>query len=240
MRVTLKGFSGFPEGKSRMTPVPGQFFSELLPAIDHLAELKVTLYSFWHLHQKEGQFRYLTGREFADDQLFMRGLGATAEEARAALADALERAVQRGTLLQVKVESSEGEEAFYFMNTPKGRAEVEAMTRGEWRPSGDPQAPIDLSVERPNVFTLYEQNIGPLTPMVAEELREAEENYPARWIEDALRIAVENNVRKLRYVMAILEDWRVRGRDDREDRRDTEKARRRYVEGEFADYIHRE
>jgi len=236
----MRGFSGFPEGKTRMTPIPGPFFSELLPGIDHLAELKVTLYAFWQLHRKEGQFRYLTPQEFTADELFMRGLGKIASEAEAALADALERATARGTLLRVTIESSEGEDAYYFMNTPRGRAAVEAMTRGAWRPSGDPLAPLELAVERPNIFTLYEQNIGALTPMVADALREAEETYPARWIEEAFRIAVENNVRKLRYIMAVLEDWRIKGKDDREDRRDTEKARRRYVEGEFADYINRE
>ena len=71
----------------------------------------------------------------------------------------------------------------------------------------------------------------------SDTLRDAEETYPASWIEEALRIAVENNVRKWRYVQAILEDWRTRGRDEREDRGDSEKARRRYVEGEFADFI---
>ena len=73
--------------------------------------------------------------------------------------------------------------------------------------------------------------------MIAETLRDAEETYPASWIEEAIRIAVENNVRNWRYVQAILEDWRTRGRDEREDRGDSEKARRRYIEGEFADFI---
>ncbi|MCK4962934.1 MAG: DnaD domain protein, partial [Anaerolineales bacterium] len=60
--------------------------------------------------------------------------------------------------------------------------------------------------------------------------------YSTQWIEDAIRIAVENNVRKWRYIEAILEGWLTRGRDEREDRGDSEKARRRYVEGEFADF----
>ena len=72
--------------------------------------------------------------------------------------------------------------------------------------------------------------------MIAEQLREAENEYPAAWIEDAVRIAVTNNVRKWRYIEAILEDWHNRGKDERKDRGDTEKARRRYVEGDFAEY----
>jgi DNA replication protein DnaD len=43
---------------------------------------------------------------------------------------------------------------------------------------------------------------------------------------------VENNARKWRYVEAILERWQEKGRDEQEDRRDSEKARRKYAEWE--------
>ncbi|MCC7355027.1 MAG: primosomal replication protein N, partial [Anaerolineae bacterium] len=43
----MKGFPGFPAGKLRATRIPSLFFSDLLPAIDTLADLKVTLYCFW-------------------------------------------------------------------------------------------------------------------------------------------------------------------------------------------------
>ncbi len=228
-----KGFPGFPVGVLRTTPIPNLFYSELLPHIDHMGELKVTLYAFWALAQKEGRFRYLRKAEMAADDLLMQGLEDADE---AALEDALERAVARGTLLNVNVKLDGGEDAFYFLNTPKGRTAVESIDKGDWRPTGLPETPLELSVERPNIFVLYEQNIGPLTPLIADKLRDAETNYPAKWIEEAVRIAVENNVRKWRYVEAILEDWRTRGRDEREDRGDSEKARRRYIEGEFADF----
>ena len=61
---------------------------------------------------------------------------------------------------------------------------------------------------------LYEQNIGMLTPMIADELRDAERHYPAEWIADAFREAVELNKRSWRYVVRILERWRVEGRKD--------------------------
>ena len=76
-------FHGFPEGKVRLTPIPAPFFSELLPEIDHLGELKVTLYAFWRLDRMEGAFRYLRQADFAGDERFMQGLGATPAEAEA-------------------------------------------------------------------------------------------------------------------------------------------------------------
>lgn len=234
-----KGFSGFPAGKLRTTPIPNLFYSELLPDIDHLGELKLTLYAFWFLAQKEGRFKYLRQSEIASDEIFMQGLDSQRDDSQEKLADALERVVARGTFLKVTLTFADSEEALYFLNTPKGRAAIEGIERGAWSPTGIEDHPVELKIERPNIFVLYEQNIGPLTPMIADQLREAEDSYPAIWIEDAIRIAVENNVRKWRYIEAILDDWDKRGRDEREDRGDSEKARRRYVEGDFSDFIER-
>ena len=35
-----------------------------------------------------------------------------------------------------------------------------------------------ITEKSPNIFTMYEENIGLLTPMIAEELRDAEKTYP--------------------------------------------------------------
>jgi DNA replication protein len=229
-------FHGFPEGKTRLIPVPGPFFTDLLPEIDDLGELKVTLYVFWQLDRREGVFRFLRRVDFRMDEQFMQGLGKTTEQAEAVLDEALERAAGRGTLIKAVIRSETGEESYYFLNSPKGRAAVEAIRSGNWQPSGQAQTPIGLSLERPNIYRLWEENMGPLTPMIAETLRDAEQNFPESWIEDAIRIAVERNVRNWRFVEAILRRWQEDGRDE-QDRRDAEKNRRRYIEGEFSEFI---
>ena len=229
------GFAGFPAGKLPTTPVPNAFFSELLPAIDHLGELKVTLYAFWALGRQRGARRCLRRDDLGGDQTLLAAVSEPGRSDLEALDDALERAVTRGTLLRVTGDSG-SRQMVYFLNTPRGRAAADGLRQGLWSP--DDEAPAaGLQPERPNLFVLYEQNIGPLTPLIAETLREAETTYPAAWIEEALRISVENNVRRWRYVQAILEDWRTKGRDEREDLRQPEAARRRYVEGDFADFI---
>jgi len=235
----MKGFPGFPEGKLRLTQVPNLFFSDLLPIIDNLAELKVTLYAFWALTQKEGRVRYLRLADFLNDTAFIKGLAPTLNLAAEALMDGLERAVARGTFLHINVESADGRMDLYFLNTAKGRAAVEGITRGEWRPNPDEDEPITLLVERPNVFVLYEQNIGPLTPMIADELRDAEQTYPARWMEEAIQQAVASNVRKWRYILAILERWRQEGKQDGIGRRDSQKDIRRQIPDEYKDIIKR-
>ena len=223
-------FKGFPEGKVRQTPIPEPLFSELLVEIDDLAEFKLTLYVFWRLNRMEGAFRYLRREDVAGDPRFMQGLSGNSAEAESVLDTALEKTVLRGVLLRAVAELGKGPESYYFLNSPKGRAAVQAIARGEWRFSEDSNLQIALGDRQPNIFELYEQNIGVLTPMIADALREAEETFPPLWIEEAFKIAVENNARNWRYVYAILNRWQVEGRDDREDRRDTEKARRRYAE----------
>jgi DnaD/phage-associated family protein len=228
----VKGFAGFPAGKQPYTPVPNLFFSELLPDVDHLGELKVTLHAFWLLTRKKGERRYVSGNELVADQRLLAGLASPGMSPEEALNDALERAVARRTLLKVIV----GEQDWYFVNSEKGRQAVDDLLAGRWTPE-DTEEPVRLQSQRPNIFVLYEQNVGPLTPLLAEELMEAEDTYPATWIEDAFREAVELNKRSWRYIQRILERWAAEGKDDETSRRGDERDRRRFIEGEYADYI---
>jgi DnaD/phage-associated family protein len=228
----MKGFAGFPAGKQPFTPVPNLFFSELLPDIDHLGELKVTLHTFWLLTRKKGERPYVSDRELAADQRLLNGLASPGMSPEQALRDALERTVARRTLLKVTV----GEQDWYFVNSEKGRQAVDDLLAGKWTPE-EPEEPVRLQSQRPNIFVLYEQNVGPLTPLLAEELMEAEDTYPATWIEDAFREAVELNKRSWRYIQRILERWAAEGRTDETSRRGDERDRRRFIEGEYSDYI---
>jgi DNA replication protein len=221
-------FSGFPEGKVPLTPVPDDFFRKLLPHIDHLGELKLSVYVFWRLDRMQGMFRYLQRNDLLADEIFMQGMGKNSEQAEQNLDEALEQAVMRGTLLRASL----GGKTYYFLNSPKGRAGYQALQRGEWDPSSEAERGRQMLEEKPNIFKLYEENIGPLTPMIAETLRDAEASYPATWIEQAVHIAVENNVRNWNYVNAILDRWQREGRHEQKDRRDSQKARSRYAEWE--------
>jgi DNA replication protein len=232
----MKGFAGFPAGKLALTPLPVLFFSELLPQIDHLGELKVTLHLFWSLAQKRGERRYVTGEELTADSRLLSGLPAAPGLSRqGALADALDRAAARGSVLRVTVGETQAR-TFYFINTEKGRKAVQDLLAGRWAPTGAVE-PVHLDAQRPNVFVLYEQNIGPLTPLLAEELMEAEGTYPSAWLEGAFREAVELNKRSWRYVQRILERWASEGKSDEAPGSGDERDRRRYIEGEYADYI---
>ncbi|MGZ3609492.1 MAG: DnaD domain-containing protein [Ktedonobacteraceae bacterium] len=76
----------------------------------------------------------------------------------------------------------------------------------------DTQQHIQVQIERPNIFVLYEQNIGLLSPLLADELKDAADQYPEEWIEAAFREAVQHNKRKWSYIRAILRRWETEGK----------------------------
>lgn len=64
-----------------------------------------------------------------------------------------------------------------------------------------------------NVFTEYQNNIGLITPVIADRLKDAERDYSGQWIKRAIEIAVERNARRWNYIDAILKRWAVDGYD---------------------------
>lgn len=87
-----------------------------------------------------------------------------------------------------------------------------ANSRGQIAEARAATSNVQVQVERPNIFVLYEQNIGLLSPLIAEDLKEAADQYPSEWIEAAFREAVQHNKRKWTYIRAILRRWETEGR----------------------------
>jgi DnaD/phage-associated family protein len=229
----MKPFEGFRDGPVRWVSLPEPFFSELLPDLDDLGELKLMLYVMWLLERQEGEPRYLLCEELLGDEALLEALAEQGHSGAERLERALARAAERGVILRVTPKA--GGPEVLFLNTARGRAAGEGLTRGDWQIATDRPASRPTHLERPNIFALYEANIGALTPVMADILRDAEHAYPAAWIEEAMRLAVEGNARSWRYVAAILERWKTEGRGTQEP--DSQKGGRRYVEGELKDFI---
>jgi DnaD/phage-associated family protein len=231
-------FQGFPSGgKVQFTAIPNVFFSAVLPQITDVNELKTTLHVISTLYNKKGYPRFIKYSQLLGDTVLMQGLGS--EET---LRDALKKAVERGTLLSLSMEKGDASEDIYFVNDESSRQAVEKISSGELKI-------MELKVGKtepasaeppPDIFTLYEQNIGMLTPMVAEELRDAERHYPAAWINDAIKEAVLHNKRSIKYIARILENWSVEGRSDGTYQRDTKATGPgKYFKGKYGHMVRR-
>jgi len=219
----MTDFNGFTDSES-FTQLPDTFFQQLLPEIGDRAELKVTLFFLWQAQHMEGPYRALRKSDFEAE-----AMGLSPDEA----AYGLKKAVQRETILMVEHESDQ----VYFLNSPRGRAAAEAFAKQDEHTS-DPLTSTP-AVERPNVFKLYEENIGPLTPMIADKLKDAEATYTEAWVAEALEIAVKKNIRNWNYAEAILKRWKEQGKDERKDRQDAVKGSERYTKSEFEEYLNR-
>ncbi len=232
----MKSFAGFSSNDKRTVTLPPEFFTDLLPAIDDLAELKVTLYAFWFTSRQEGRIKFVRFTDFLKDGMLAASMADTDHTCPEAMHDALERAVQRGTLLVSEPADGWGERTVFFINNKEGRAAQDAVSNGAWDPSQTGSQEISLETQRPNIFLLYEQHIGVLTPLISDMLRDAERQYPPAWIEDAFKAAVKSNVRRWNYVEAILKRWHEEGRSE-EDRRSDKSGRKKYIQGPFGDII---
>ena len=62
------------------------------------------------------------------------------------------------------------------------------------------------------VAKLYESEIGAMTPLAADAIRDACKEYPADWIPEAISIAVDSNARRWNYVLAILKNCKAAGK----------------------------
>lgn len=224
----MPAFAGFPPGKNPYIPVPESFFTALVPIIEDIGELKITLHLFHLLYRKHGAPRCASDRELLADPQLRQALRRQGDprppEER--LHAALELAVAHGVLLRVRVRVDGEVIGWYFFNTERSRRAVARLLDGELSPevlldleaaAGLPAERafgrlLTLEVERPNIFSLYEQNVGLLLPLVAEELREAEARYPREWVEEAFRQAVQQNKRKWSYIRAILRRWETEGK----------------------------
>ena len=212
--MTSCQFSG-SQVKTALIPLPGSFFTQVMPKIQDIAELKIALYVSYLIQQKQGPPYFVTYKELLSHEL----LAAMDEEI---LRRALNSAVDHGALLHSTLNIAGEGQDIYFIDRESGRKQAEKQEM------------------KHNIFALYEQNIGIITPMIAEELKEADRLYPPQWIDEAFKEAVMVNKRNWKYVARILERWASEGKDSGEYRRSIKKGGPdKYIKGKYGHLVKR-
>lgn len=201
--------------------LPRAFLLEVLPQLSDVSEIQVTLCLF-RLVADSGEYEQpIAEHSVTRDPALRKALrveGSPNEPDRR-IAAGLDLAVGRGTFLKVLTTHKSRSRVWYYVNTIANRTTIAAMGRGAVAPPPElwheGEVPT-VQAERPTVFRLYEQNIGLLTPLIAERLVDALEIYPTEWIADAIAEAVSYNRRSWRYINRILENWATTGRGNAE------------------------
>lgn len=197
------------QSKTDFIPLPDSFFTQAVPKIQDLAELKVVLYVSYLILRKPERPYFVTYKELLSHE----PLATMGEET---LRQALDSAVEHGTLLHSTLNIDGVLEDVYYL-------------------TDDSRQPPAI-----NIFALYEQNVGIITPMIAEELKEADKLYPPQWIEEAFKEAVTLNKRSWKYIARILERWASEGKDSGEHRRDIKKdGPDKYIKGRYGHLVKR-
>jgi DnaD/phage-associated family protein len=187
------------------------FFTQAMPKIQELAELKVVLYVAYLILRKPDHPHFVTYKELKAESCRL-----SAELGEETLRQALDSAVEHGTLLHST------------SNINGMLGDVYSLTVDSYQPPAI------------NIFDLYEQNIGMIGPMIAEELKEAEKLYPPQWIEEAFKEAVTLNKRSWRYIARILERWASEGKDSGEHKRRIKKIDPdKYIKGKYGHLVKR-
>ena len=160
----------------------------------------------------------------------IRGDGSSRESSDR-IRPALRSAVARGILIALR---DDQDVHWYVIANDVTRR---LASSGDFQIAATPADPVQrLETDRPDVFGLYEQNIGVISPIMADRLNEALSLYPEEWIRDAIGEAVTYNKRNWRYIQAILENWTTEGRSDETNRRAHEEHLdpEKYLRGKYA------
>lgn len=201
----------------RPVNIPHAVLQDVVTEITSPEEMQVTLAVYRMVSELEGDETPLAERAVLRDKPLRQAMRKSGinNDPDERIMHGLDLAVGRGTLLRFMVTHRRKESFWYYLNTPVNRHTIDAMERGAisppsvvWEGASQPQVASDP----PNAFRMYEQNIGPLTPLIADQITQAINDYPADWIEDAIGEAVAYNRRSWRYIVRILENWTATGR----------------------------
>ncbi len=235
----MKPFQGFP---SRMdfTSVPNLLFSALLPQIDDLAELRVTLLVIAALYKKKGAPRCVGRNELLADAAVTESLRGLGDDIETTLDAALARATARGTFIGLAAGEGTETETFFLLNDEPGRQAAEKVAAGGLSLAGKKVKLAATAAGPSEIVAAYEDAIGICTPSVAGKLKDAARRYPADWLVDAIREAALQKTYTIRDVIKILETWSAEAGKDGAYQRNPEKTDPdRYVKGEYGHVVKR-
>lgn len=195
--------------------LPVEFFDRILVETKELPELKVVLHASY-LAARQGTPAVALDDLLAADVVRSVAGPTSPEPGEVRLMRAVDRAVANGSLLRVSLQVKGQATTLLLLSSARNRGIVDRMRAADpsvWSEL-DLEPSAEVTLYRPNVFGFYERHIGPLTPLIAEQLRDAERSYPQSWIEQAILTAVEYNKRNWRYVQTILTRWEETGAPD--------------------------
>lgn len=221
-------FEGYPD-KFEFSGIPKPFFNKVMPIIDDIWELKATLVFFKLLFAKKGHHRFVTDLEMV--------LETAGQMNRNQIQQAMTRSAEHKHIIELSIDNGV---SVYLLNDLAGRQSASLIERGEIElPEAGRAVRRVFAVEIPDAFSLYEQNIGMITPIIADEIKEALKSYSEDWVINAITEAARSNKHNWRYISKILENWATQGKNDGTHQRDIQKSTDKYITGKYGKFVKR-
>jgi DNA replication protein len=194
--------------------IPRDYFESHLSTASSFDELHTLLAVIRIQASRPGLNAPVEEESIIGDRRLSAVLGTTsvAQSSTSRIMRALNQAVIRGALIREPVESDSRQSIVYRRaGEPEsigggGDATVDALDGHGSRDS------VERNEQAASVYAAYEDNIGLLTPLIADQIRLALELYPSSWIHEAINDAVAYNRRQWRYIQRVLQNWSADGR----------------------------
>ena len=198
----------------KYTPTPNIIFGELLEKIDNINDLKFILRIVWMLNQVKRAPKYITINEMLSDKiLYSLICNKSDTEIQTDTISMIRKPTYQSILMSHEINENGSINTVVALNTPQNNKML-SNTNEIDKSNSLMQTPGYTEEQSTNIFELYENNIGILNPIIADELRIAETTYPYNWINSAFKESVLRNKRSWKYIKTILENWHREGKTD--------------------------
>lgn len=216
-------FDGFPD-QGRFVSIPNLCFSFLLEKLEDIATLKLAFRIIFLIQQEPGKVRFVTMNSMLTDSSLVSAIGCSnTNDFERIVRSGVQHCMDLGIFLKTLVEDNGCMEELLFLSSDHNRGIIRKIQNGEIvLPKLPGASPIPEYAPQPNVFQIYEESIGILTPLIAERLKELEVEFPEPWIYAAIKEASIQNRMRLSYIEGILRRWRQDGRGHRTSRGNSE------------------
>ena len=197
----------------KMIPVPAQLFTEILPRLHNESQLRATLYTRYAIMSKGSGQRYVYLSQLLTDPVLLSWF--THLGGKNGIQRGLDQSCREGIFLQLQI----GEDDKILAPNDESGARLitdmksESVAHHNQSRDSSPETNYERTVVS-NVVEKYENEIGMLTPVIADMIAIAEQMYPTTWILEALDIAAQSNARSWKYVTAILARWKNEGKNN--------------------------
>ena len=230
----------FPKvsGVPGSTLVPNTFFEKFIPNIEFIEDVLTLL---WCAYLMQDTAAAKKRNFFSAEEIWLTDgvehsytkIGIDKEK----FFRSLERCAEQGFLSKVKIDQKNHTETVFLLSNPENLGESEDL--------GKVELGLNISFDTDdvesslvtNLFELYEENFGVVSPIVAENLIEISRKYDFELIKLAFQEAARHGVGSWRYIERILENQEKEGYANETDRRDSFEARKNnYTGGKFGHF----